>query len=104
MSQLLFCPQGHQWQTPQGPETHTSTGPGNLCPQCGAPGVASGAGAPADTCPNGHAVAVTDQACPVCDTVVTQDHTPLPPDSVWPPVPGYEILSVLGQGGMGVVY
>jgi WD40 repeat protein len=26
------------------------------------------------------------------------------PDAVWPTVPGFEVLAVLGQGGMGVVY
>lgn len=28
----------------------------------------------------------------------------LPATSVWPELPGYEILSVLGRGGMGIVY
>ena len=33
------------------------------------------------------------------------DHSPpAPPKSAFPPIPGYEILSRLGKGGMGVVY
>ncbi len=54
------------------------------------------------TCPNGHPLGASDTLCPQCGTLTTTE--PLPPGPRLPVVAGYEILGVLGRGGMGVVY
>jgi eukaryotic-like serine/threonine-protein kinase len=43
---------------------------------------------------------------PANTTIFTQRElgAPTQVDSEWPPVPGYEVIGVLGQGGMGVVF
>jgi tRNA A-37 threonylcarbamoyl transferase component Bud32 len=55
-------------------------------------------------CPHGHPLSATDTACPVCGTLGTMESVPLPTRPVLPAIPGHEVLGVLGQGGMGVVY
>jgi tRNA A-37 threonylcarbamoyl transferase component Bud32 len=55
-------------------------------------------------CPNGHAISATDTLCPQCQTLLMPDHVPPPPEPLLPKIPGYEIMDLLGRGGMGVVY
>jgi tRNA A-37 threonylcarbamoyl transferase component Bud32/tetratricopeptide (TPR) repeat protein len=54
------------------------------------------------TCPNGHPIAESDTLCPHCGTLTPTE--PLPTGPSLPHIAGYEILGILGRGGMGVVY
>ncbi|MHB1424305.1 MAG: protein kinase domain-containing protein [Gemmataceae bacterium] len=54
------------------------------------------------TCPNGHLVPAGETICPHCGTLAATESLPMGPNL--PSVSGYEILGVLGRGGMGVVY
>jgi hypothetical protein len=52
-------------------------------------------------CPNGRPIPSTTAVCPVCGTHPRPEPIPLPTEPALPAVPGYELLGVLGRGGMG---
>lgn len=97
MPSTFHCPQGHQWQ--HAPEDPTSAAVGmDHCPVCGDMPLTQ----------------VYESAVPDGETVAPspsqarqhRDELPTIPGDVgpFPVVPGYEILAILGRGGMGVVY
>ncbi len=80
---LLTCPRGHRWDVP-------SVG-GPLCPLCGAPGA-----------PDGEATRVAPPGGSDRDAPTLALHPPAVAGRLQ--IPGYEVLGLLGRGGMGLVY
>jgi serine/threonine-protein kinase len=96
MATLVTCPQGHRWEISSGVAA---------CPVCGADP------AHAPTRPAEHLTAPSNEPTPRAlpaegipsSTLLGGWSSAAPPSS--PPVaPGYEILALLGRGGMGIVY
>src|SRR5689334_17912380 len=105
MLELYTCSQGHQWQLSADAR---SAAPGLpvTCPVCGGPLTRSLSTAVSEG-PQG--TLSLGQMPPMVETVqsptlVASALPHDPPTSALPTIPGYEVLDVLGQGGMGVVY
>src|SRR5216683_1566426 len=127
MSDLFTCPQGHQWQAARDDASESGRQPA-VCPVCSSLASTGAEGATPPTedemppPPKPVAAMLADPAAGAPDAVrpvpgASQRHTPDgtryaetgqgPQDAVaaeWPVVAGYQILDVLGRGGMGVVY
>jgi len=121
MTSILTCPRGHQWQADDLGIPSAPAGPA-LCPRCGAVAVVLPDGSTADPSATCELAPVEDgrvpqAADPTWDANVptgvylARDRGPSEPqpsrgvaDPALPTLGGYEILGVLGRGGMGVVF
>ena len=121
MTSILTCPRGHQWQADDLGIPSAPAGPA-VCPRCGAVGVVLPDGSTADPSATCELAPVEDgrvpqAADPTWDANVptgvylARDRGPSEPqpsrgvaDPALPTLGGYEILGVLGRGGMGVVF
>ncbi len=110
MSTFATCPQGHRWEV----GLDTRAGPLPTCPVCGAGAVAPPPEASAATNPaepltgEGEATSIVDEGAPPRTAVGSHSAgrrgSPSSSQIILPVVSGYEVLGLLGRGGMGVVY
>jgi tetratricopeptide (TPR) repeat protein len=87
---VLTCPQGHQWEVPSR-EGATLAAEAVVCPRCGASGDNRTSAGP-----------LTDSPPPARVERTLVDASPSAVNL--PRIPGYELLGLLGRGGMGLVY